>query len=150
MEERAKYVVRLTEEERQHWEALMRRGRVAAMKRRRAQVLLKADAGAQGAGATDLAVAQALDVGVATVQRVRQGDVEQGLAAVLERKRRSGRQSRKLDGAQEARLVALACSPAPEGRSRWTIRLLADQLVELEIVDAIDKETVRRTLKKTT
>lgn len=150
MEDQAKYVVRLTEEERQQLEALMRRGRVAATKRRRAQILLKANAVSQGSGATDLEVAQALDVGLATVHRVRQAYVEQGLAAVLERKRPTGRQYRKLDGAQEARLVALACGPAPQGRTRWTIRLLADKLVELEIVDAVDKETVRRTLKKTT
>jgi len=144
-----KYVVRLTGEEREELESLVNRGRVAAEKRRRAQILLKADAGAEGSGPTDQEVGNALDVGVATVHRVRQAYVEEGLQGALSRKPAVRHRERKLDGDGEARLVAVACSPAPEGRARWTLRLLADKLVELEVVDTIDKETVRRTLKKT-
>lgn len=145
----AKYVVRLAAGEREELESLVRRGKVAAEKRRRAQILLKADAGAEGSGLTDQEVASALDVGLATVHRVRQAYVEESLQAALSRKPAVGRRPRKLDGDGEARLVTLACSPAPEGRDRWTLRLLADKLVELEVVDTINKETVRQTLKKT-
>ena len=144
-----KYVVRLAQEEREELESLVKRGRVAAEKRRRAQILLKADAGAKGSGLTDQEVASALDVGIATVHRVRQAYVEESLQAALSRKPALCSRPRKLDGDGEARLVAVACGPAPEGRARWTLRLLADRLVELEVVDTIDKETVRRTLKKT-
>jgi len=144
-----KYVVRLAQDERKELEALVKRGKVAADKRRRAQVLLKADAGSERSGLTDQEVASALDVGVATVHRVRRAYVEEGLQDALSRKPAIRHRQRKLDGAGEARLVAVACSPAPEGRVRWTIRLLADKLVELQVVDTIDKETVRRTLKKT-
>lgn len=144
-----KYVVRLAQEEREELESLVKRGRVAAEKRRRAQILLNADAGAEGSGRTDQEVANALDVGIATVHRVRQAYVEESLQAALSRKPAVRSRLRKLDGDGEARLVAIACSPAPEGRARWTLRLLADKLVELEVVDTINKETVRRTLKKT-
>ena len=95
-------------------------------------------------------MAEALDVSVATLHRTRQAYVMQGLAVALERQRPTGRQCRKLDGAQEAHLVAVACSPPPEGHVRWTLPLLADKRVTLEIVEAIGKETVRRTLKKMT
>jgi hypothetical protein len=144
-----KYVVRLTPGEREELESLVRRGKVAAEKRRRAQILLKADAGPGGSGLTDQEVASALDVGTTTVHRVRQAYVEESLQAALSRKPAVRNCRRKLDGDGEARLVALACSPAPEGRARWTLRLLADKLVELEVVETINKETVRQTLKKT-
>jgi transposase len=144
-----KYVVRLTREEREELESLVSRGKVGAEKRRRAQVLLKADAEAEGSGLTDREVAEALDVGIATVHRVRQAYVEESLQAALSRKPAVGHRRRKLDGDGEARLVTLACSPAPQGRARWTLRLLADKLVALEVVDTINKETVRQTLKKT-
>jgi transposase len=144
-----KYVVRLTEEEREQLLTVVRRGKVAAAKRRRAQVLLKADAGPEGSGRTDQETSEALDVSVGLVHDVRQAYVEQGLSAALERKPKSRHRARKLDGEQEARLIALACGPAPKGRARWTLRLLADQLVELEIVEAIGKDAVRSVLKKT-
>jgi transposase len=144
-----KYVVRLAQEEREELESLVKRGKVAAEKRRRAQILLKADAVAEGSGLTDQEVASALDVGIATVHRVRQAYVEESLQGTLSRKPAVRHRPRKLDGDGEARLVAVACSPAPEGRARWTLRLLADKLVELEVVDTINKETVRQTLKKT-
>lgn len=144
-----KYVVRLTKEERAQLEALVRKGKVGATKRQRAQILLKADAGPTGSGGTDQQVAEALDVGTATVHRVRQAYVEKGLEAALGRKPASRHRPRKLDGVKEAHLVAMACGPAPQGRARWTVRLLADKAVELEIVDSISKDTVHRTLKKT-
>lgn len=145
----AKYVVRLTGAERDELEGLIRKGRVAAAKRRRAQILLKADAGPEGSGLTDGEVAEALDVGLVTVHRVRRAYVEQGFSEALERKPATRHKPRKLDGEQEARLIAVACGPPPEGRARWTLRLLADKLVELEIVDSIGKDAVRHVLKKT-
>jgi len=145
-----KYAVRLTLEERKQLESLVRTGRAAAAKRLKAQILLKADAGPEGSGRTDAGVAEALEVSVGNVHATRQAYVEQGLEAALERKPRSGSPRRKLDGAQEAQLIALACSPAPAGHARWTLRLLADKLVELKIVDSIGKDSVGRTLKKTT
>jgi transposase len=144
-----KYVVRLTTEERELLEGLVNRGKVAAAKRRRAQILLKATAGAEDSGPTDAEIVEALGVGLVTVHRVRQQYVEQGLSAALERKRPSRVRLPKLDGRQEAQLVALACGPPPEGRARWTLRLLTERLVELEIVPSICPETVRQTLKKT-
>jgi len=144
-----KYVVRLMAEERECLEGLVKRGKVAAAKRRRAQILLKADAGAEGSGPTDAEVAKALDVGIITVHRVRQAYVEHGLSVAIERKQSSRVRLPKLDGHQEAQLVALACGPAPEGRARWTLCLLAQRLVELEIIPSICMETVRQTLKKT-
>jgi transposase len=110
---------------------------------------LKAEAGPEGSGLTDGEVAAALDVGLATVHRVRQAYVEQGFREALERKPASRHKPRKLDGEQEARLIAVACGPPPEGRARWTLRLLADKLVELEIVDSIGKDAVAHVLKKT-
>src|SRR3990170_3042020 len=144
-----KYVVRLTGEEREELAVVVGRGKVAAGKRRRAQVLLKADTGPVGSGRTDQEICEALDVSVGLVHDVRQAYVEQGLSVALEWKPKSRHRPRKLDGEQEARLIAVACSPAPEGRARWTLRLLADKLVELEIVDSISKDAVGRVLKKT-
>jgi transposase len=144
-----KYVVRLTAEERKQLEGLVKTGRVAAAKRGRAQVLLKADAGPEGSGPTDEQVSEALDVSVGLVHSARQAYVEQGLSAALERKPACRHRPRKLDGAQEAQLVALTCSPAPAGHARWTLRLLASKLVELEIVPSISKDAVRSVLKKT-
>jgi transposase len=144
-----KYVVRLTVEEREELHRLVKTGRAAAARRCRAQVLLKADAGPEGSGLTDEQVSQALDVSLGLVHAARQAYVEQGLTAALERKPACRHRPRKLDGAQEAQLVALTCSPAPAGHARWTLRLLASKLVELQIVDSISKDAVRNVLKKT-
>ena len=144
-----KYVVRLTKEERDELRGVVGRGKVAAAKRTRAQVLLKADAGAEGSGPTDEQVAEAIDVSTRAVHRVRKAYVEVGLQAALERQPRRGQPPRKLDGAAEAQLVALACSPAPAGQARWTLQLLSDKLVELQVVESISRECVRQTLKKT-
>jgi transposase len=143
----AKYVVRLTEEERQSLQALLSRKRVAADRASRARILLKADL--EGDAWSDTEIADAFDVGLSTIHRLRQRLVEDGLEAALSRRSMSQQRAPKLDGAKEARLIALACGPAPEGRARWTLKLLADKLVELEVVDAIGTETVRQTLKKT-
>ncbi len=145
-----KYLVRLTASERETLEGLVNKGKVAAATRKRAHILLKADAHAEGPVWTDVQIAEALDVRVATIHRTRQAYVAQGVEVALARQRPTGRHFRKLDGAQEAKLVALAWSPPPGGQARWTLTLLADQMVGLEMVEAIGKETVRRTLKKTT
>jgi transposase len=138
-----RYVVTLTEDERTHLLALTKKGKVAARKLARAHILLPADAGAM-----DVAIAAALHVGIATVERVRKRCVEEGLEAALCERRRPGAQ-RKLEGKQAAFLIALACSPPPQGRTCWTMQLLANRLVEWRVVEAISDETVRRTLKKT-
>jgi len=113
-----------------------------------ARILLKADAGAGGPGWDDDRIAEAVECGASTVYRVRQAFVEEGLPAALFRQKPTGRQYRKLDGAQEAHLIALACGAPPAGRANWTLRLLADRLVELDVVDSISPECVRMTLKK--
>lgn len=143
-----KYIVRLHPEEHAQLLILVNTRRAAAVKLRHARILLKADVGADRRPWTDAAIAEALDTSAATVHRVRQAFVEQGWEAALSRKRPPGRQYRKLDGAQEAQLLAVACSAPPEGSVRWTLKLLADKLVELDIVDAISPECVRTTLKK--
>jgi hypothetical protein len=142
-----KSVVRLTSEQRQELEKLAATGKRSAATITRARILLKADA--DGAGWADDRIAGALEVSAATVARVRKKFVQLGLQAAVQRERPTGRQYRKLDGDQEARLVALACSPPPEGQARWTMRLLADKLVELEVVEVIDPATACRTLEET-
>ena len=138
-----KYVVDLTPAERERLEALLKRGRSGARVSARARLLLHA-----AEGATDAAIAAAVRVGAATVERTRQKFVEGGLDwALRERPRPGGK--RKLDGKREAYLVATACSTPPDGRPRWTLQLLADRLVAVEVVDSISDETVRRTLQKT-
>ena len=145
-----KYIVRLTADERNRLEDLIRTGKRAASVILHARILLKADADAGGPGWDDDRIAEAVECGASTVYRVRQAFVEEGLDAALFRKKPTGRQYRKLDGVQEAHLVALACGSPPDGRHRWTLRLLADRLVELAVVDSISPECVRVTLKKTT
>ena len=145
-----KYIVRLTAEEQAELEALIRTGKRAASVILHARILLKADAGVGGPGWDDERIAEALECGASTVYRVRQVWVEEGLAAALFRKKPTGRQYRKLDGAQEAHLIALACGAPPAGRNHWTLRLLADRLVELDVVESISPECVRTTLKKRT
>ena len=145
----SKVVVRLTADQRDALDRLVRTGTHPAAMRRRAGILLKADADGPD-GWTDEAIADHLETSRMTVQRVRQQFAAEGLDATLHRKKPTGRQYRKLDGAQEAKLVALACSEHPAGQARWTMALLADRLVELQVVEAIDPSTVCRTLQKTT
>jgi transposase len=145
-----KYLVTLTADEREHLAGLLSAGKRSALTLTRARILLKADQADGGPAWEDARIAEALDCGVRTVERIRQRFVEQGLEAALGRKPQDRpSRERKLDGRGEARLIALACSAPPEGRQEWTLQLLADRLVELKVVDAICDETVRRVLKKT-
>jgi transposase len=144
-----KVVIRLTDEQRTALTRLLRTGTHPAAMRRRADILLLADADGPEAW-TDEDIADHLGTSRMTVQRVRQQFAAEGLDATLHRKKPTGRQYRKLDGRQEAQLVALACSKAPDGHARWTMVLLADKLVELAVVESIDPATVWRTLQKTT
>jgi transposase len=144
-----KYRVTLTTDEREQLTAMIATGKAAAQKLIHARILLKADL-ADGPGWTDQRIAEALEVSVATVERVRQRFVEDGFEAALVRKKQDQpSRARKLDGAGEARLIALACSAPPQGRTAWTLELLADKLVELKVVDSICPETVRQALQKT-
>ena len=142
------YVVELTNEERERLRKLVSSGTAPARMLNRARVLLKADAEGPDRW-TDGRIARALDTSVATVGRVRKRFCRQGLDAALERSLPDRVYERSLDGRAEARLIALACSQAPEGRDRWSMRLLADKAVELGIVGSVSHETVRKTLKKT-
>jgi len=143
------YIVTLTQEERRVLQEMLSRGKAAARKLMHARILLKADVAAGGPGWNDEAIVEALEVGRATVERVRKEFVEEGLEAALERRKPRRQYRRKLDGDGEAHLIALACQKPPEGRRRWTLKLLADRMVQLEYVDEISYQTVRRTLKKT-
>ena len=143
------YRVVLDGDQRAHLRTLVGSGVAPARMLTRARILLKADHGEGGPGWSAAAVAGALDVNPSTVLRVRRQFVAEGLEATLERKRPDRVYERRLDGAGEAHLVALACGTSPDGHAQWSLRLLADELVRLEVVDAISHETVRRTLKKT-
>ena len=143
-----KYVVRLSSDERAGLTKLISVGKAAARAQTHARILLKADQGVEGPGLTDTAIVTTVEVSPRTVERVREAWVTEGLdVAVYPRPARAHR-PRRLDGEQEAHLIALACSPPPAGRTHWTMRLLADGLVELRVVDGIAPETVRQTLKK--
>jgi len=145
-----RYRVTLEAKERQELEQLLAKGKADVRRLKHAQILLKADESKYGPGWRDSRVAEAVGCGTATVERIRQRFVEEGLELALSPYRTPQREYRpKLDGEQEARLITLACSQPPEGRVRWTLRLLADAMVELEMVDSISHETVRQTLKKT-
>lgn len=144
-----RWIVQLEGQERQRLQGWVRAGKAAAYKIRHANVLLAVDESAEGPGLTDTEVGEALGITTRSIEHLRKRFVEEGLEACLERKKHAGSSLlRKLDGKKEARLVALACSPAPPGRRRWSLRLLADRLVVLEVVDSISHETVRQTLKK--
>ena len=145
----AKYLVRLDDNERQLLQQMVDQGRGSKTARQRARVLLKADQAEGSPAWPDVRVAEFAEVSLSTVHRVRQQLVEDGFEAVLERKPSPQRQYRKLDGVGEAKLIATACSQAPRGRTRWTLQLLADKLVELEVMRDISRECVRATLKKT-
>ena len=144
-----RYVVMLTDEERRSLRRLVSSGKGAARKLTHARILLKADAGRGGPDWTDAAISEGVDVGTATVERVRKRFVEEGFEAALVPAKSNRIYERKLDGDGEAHLIALACSESPEGRHRWTLELLADRMVALGHVDALSYQTVRRVLKKT-
>ena len=144
-----KYRVGLSEEERQELKALVSKGRAAAYRQTHARILLLSDENRPDGAMKDGEIVWVLDVGTATVERVRRRCVEEGPERALGRKEQVNRRRKTLDGRGEAQLIALACSQPPEGRVSWTLRMLAGGLVEREIVDSIGTETVRRTLKKT-
>jgi transposase len=144
-----KYIVDLSAEERADLVRLTTTGRHAADQLTRARILLKADCNQPGGSWQDDVIAAALDVGIATVERVRRRFVEFGASAALKRQRGGGRKPDDLNGEQEAHLVALVCGQPPEGQARWTLRLLAERMVKLGQVDSVSHETVRQTLKKT-
>ena len=152
-----KYRVRLTTHEQQELKALVSRGRTAAYKQTHARILLMSDESrhdwghdwGHGWGMRDADISSALGIGVSTVERVRRRCVEEGIESALERKKQLRRRQKRLDGEGEARLIAIACGEPPQGRAKWTLKLLADRLVECEIVETISTETVRGVLKKT-
>jgi transposase len=145
-----KYPVVLNETQREELKRLIAAGSAPARKLTHARILLKADQSSEGPGWVDEAIADAVEVSQPTVARVRKRYFEEGLEAALNRRPPNREYHRKLDGEQEARLIALACGEPPEGQARWSLRLLADRLVELEIVEEeVSYQTVRRTLKKT-
>jgi transposase len=145
-----KYVVRLSAEERQTLAALISKGKHPAALVLKARILLKADVSEAGEGWSDSRIVKALDVSPATIYRTRQRLVEEGFEAVLARKHSpNSARPRIFDGAAEAKLIALMCSPPPKGRAKWTLRLLEDTVVELNIVERASDNTIGRTLKKT-
>ena len=145
-----KYVVRLSEEERARLDEFIRTGKRAAPLLTRARILLKADVSASGEGWSDSRIAEALDTSIATIERTRRLLVEEGFDAVLTRKSNPNSAPRRIfDGVAEAKLIALACGPAPAGRARWTLSLLEEKVVELQIVERASDNTIGRTLKKT-
>src|SRR5450432_1639178 len=145
-----KYVVRLSVEERERLESLIRKGKSAAQRLLKARILLKADVSQAGEGWSDSRIIKALDTSPSMVYRVRQQLVEEGLEAVLRRKQRATPAvARIFDGEKEAKLIALACSKPPKGRARWTLRMLESKVVELEIVERASDSTIGRALKKT-
>jgi transposase len=144
-----KYPVILSDTEREQLKNLIAAGTAPARKLTHARILLKADQSPEGPGWVDEQVADAVEVSQPTVSRVRKQYVQEGLQAAINRRPPNREYHRKLDGEQEARLVALACSKPPEGQARWSLRLLADKMVELDVVEEISYQTVRRTLRKT-
>jgi transposase len=145
-----KYVVRLSDDEREQLATLIRKGSSPARRLLKARILLKADISEAGEGWSDSQIIEAFETSVSMVYRVRKQLVEEGLEAVLSRKRRAAPAvPRIFDGEKEAKLIALACSEPPKGRARWTLRLLENKVVELNIVDRASDSTIGRTLKKT-
>jgi hypothetical protein len=144
-----KYIVRLSADEREKLEALIHKGKHPAARVLKARILLKADVSEEGDGWSDGRIVKALDTSPSTVFRARRQLVEEGFEAVLTRKQSPNSARRRIfDGAAEAKLIALACSPPPGGRARWTLVLLEDKVVELNIVDRVSDNTIGRTLKK--
>jgi transposase len=144
-----KYTVHLTESERSELLSLVKKGKAAAYKSTHARILLACDESRfNPLKQTDMEIAESLHIDYKTVKRLRKRCVEEGLEAAISRKKHSRTKPRKLDGDGEAHLIALCCSKPPEGRNRWTLRLLSERLVSLEIVDSIAASTVRETLKK--
>ncbi len=144
-----KYIVKLSKQERKELQELLSKGKSSARKITHARVLLKADESEGESGWKDEQISEALEVSLSTIHRIRQRFVEDGTEAALSRRPGSGYRDPKVDGEKEAHLIALACSKPPEGRDRWTLRLLSQKMVELEYIESLSYEGVRQTLKKT-
>ena len=144
-----KYIVSLTSSERDFLEQLTKKGKIAAYKMNHARILLKADINQEGGGWIDRKISESLDIGHATIERVRQRFVEEGIEAALNRREQKKRRSKIIDGEKEAYLIAIACSESPTGKSSWTLQMLADKMVELNYDEQVSTETVRQSLKKT-
>ena len=144
-----KYIVDLTDSERADLEQLTKKGKIAAYKMNQARILLLADINQQRDGWTDLKISEALNVGQATVERVRQRFVCEGIESALSRKKQQNRRAKIIDGEKEAYLIALACSETPIGQAKWTLQMLADKMIELQYVEKVSRETIRKALKKT-
>jgi len=143
-----KYIVKLIEEERTHLLSLIKKGKASAYKLTHARILLEADESC-GEKKTDVEIAEQLHVSMKTVKRIRKRFIEEGLEAALSRKPHVKTRRRKINGEEEAHLIALSCSSPPEGRSRWTLKLLSNHMVKMEIVDSVSPATIGRVLKKT-
>ena len=143
-----RYKVSLTEAEREELIGLVNKGKGQASRLRRARVLLMADEAQEGGGFKDADIAKALNAQVRTVERIRQKWVQEGIEAALNHTQPTKTRGKVLDGAAEARLTQLACTEAPDGHERWSMQMLADKLIELEVVETVSRETVRTTLKK--
>ena len=144
-----KYIVDLSPSERNYLEEITNKGKTAAYKMNHARILLKADINHEGGGWTDSKISEALNIGHATIERVRKRFVEEGIEPALNRREQKNRRSRIIDGEKEAYLIAIACSQTPAGKSHWTLQMLADKMVELKVVEKVSTETIRQTLKKT-
>lgn len=144
-----KYIVNLSQAEQKSLKKLTTTGKHAAYKINHARILLKADINQENGGYSDEAIAEAIDISIPTIERVRRRFVTEGVDAALNYRSRRGRKQKRLDGNSEAHLLAIACSEAPQGHERWTLRMLANKMVELDYVESISHETVRQTLKKT-
>jgi transposase len=144
-----KYIVNLSPSERNYLEEITNKGKTAAYKMNHARILLKADINQEGGGWTDSKISEALNIGDATIERVRKRFVEEGIESALNRREQKKRRQRIIDGEKEAYLIAIACSETPLGRSGWTLQMLADKMVELKVVEQVSIETIRQSLKKT-
>ena len=144
-----KYLVALTNLEREDLEQLTKKGTIAAYKMNHARILLLADINQKGGGWSDLQISESLNVGHATIERVRQRFVESGIESALTRKKQQNRRAKIIDGEKEAYLIAIACSETPIGKAKWTLQMLADKMIELQYVEKVSPETIRKRLKKT-
>ena len=145
-----KYIVKLSEQEREELEKVIKKGKGSAKNLMHARILLKADENEAGPSWKDEQIQEALEVSISTIERVRRKFVEDGFDVALSRRPGSGYRDPKIDGEKEAHLIALACSSPPDGQAKWTLRLLAEKMVEFEYIDTVSYETVRKTLKKRT
>jgi transposase len=144
-----KYIVDLTPSERSELSKITNKGKTAAYKINHARILLKADMNQEGGGWTDSKISESLNIGHATIERVRKRFVEEGIESALNRREQKKRRQRIIDGEKEAYLIAIACSETPGGKSNWTLQMLADKMVELKVVEQVSIETIRQSLKKT-